>query len=147
MGRMSGKANSLHLPKAAHTSTAKGRILEVSDSKAMRAIVSAVCARRGFEVIQACCGDEALSLFRTRGPFALVLSDLYWYDEGVIEPPLSNTETIRHGVQLALAIRQFAPKQKIVIHTAASDVQIPTELADIRILQKPFGIEELQSLL
>jgi len=144
---MSRKANSLHLPKIAHTSTAKGRILEVSDEEAIREIVSAICARRGFDVIQARSGDEALSVYRTCGPFALVLSDLYWYDRGAIEPPLGNTDTIRHGIQLALAIRKFAPKQKIVIHTAASHAQIPTELADIRILKKPFGIEELESLL
>jgi CheY-like chemotaxis protein len=125
------------------------RILEVSDEEAIREIIAATCERCGFDVIQARCGDEALSLFRKCGPFALVLSDLYWYDGGAIEPPLSNTETIRHGIQLALAIRKLAPKQKIVIHTAASHVQeqIPTELADIRILKKPFGIEELQLLL
>src|SRR5581483_12139937 len=130
MGRMSGKANSLHLPKAAHTSTAKGRILEVGDSKAMRAIVSAICALRGFEVIQACYGDEALSLFRTRGPFALVLSDLYWYDEGVIEPPLSNTETIRHGVQLAWQFANSLPSRRSsstqVIQTWKSPPNLPT---------------------
>ena len=78
----------------------------------------------------------------------LVLSDLYWYDGG-IEPPLSHTKTIRHGIQLALAIRKLAPEQNIVIHTAASQVreQIPKELGDIRILEKPFSKEELESCL
>jgi CheY-like chemotaxis protein len=126
------------------------RVLEVSDSQALREIIASVCDRCGFDMIQARCGDEALRHYRKCGPFALVLSDLYWYDEGgAIEPPLSNTETIRHGIQLALAIRKLAPKQKIVIHTADGDVQkqIPTELADIRILRKPVDIEQLQSLL
>ena len=73
-------------------------------------------------MIQARCGDEAINLFRKCGPFVLVLSDLYWYDGG-IEPPLSNTKAIRHGIQLALAIRKLAPEQNIVIHTAASQVR------------------------
>ena len=136
-----------HLEMTGRTTATKGRILEVSDEEAIREIIVAMCESRGFEVIQARCGDEALSLYRTCGPFALVLSDLYWYDGGAIEPSLNNTETIRHGIQLALAIRKLAPEQKIVIHTAASQVQIPTELADIRILKKPFGSEELQALL
>jgi DNA-binding LytR/AlgR family response regulator len=78
-----------------------------------------------------------------------VLTDLYWYDRGGIEPPLSNTKAIRHGIHLALAIRKLAPEQNIVIHTAASQVreQMPKELGDIRILEKPFSLEELESLL
>jgi len=100
-------------------------------------------------VIQARCGDEALNIYRKCGPFAFVLSDLYWYDADAIEPPLSKNKAIRNGIQLALAIRKLAPEQEIVIHTAALHVheQIPTELADIRILKKPFNREELLSLL
>jgi len=93
------------------TTATKGRILEVSDEEAIREIIVAMCESRGFEVIQARCGDEALSLYRTCSPFALVLSDLYWYNGGAIEPPLNYTETIRHGIQLALAIRKLAPAQ------------------------------------
>ena len=66
----------------------------------------------------------------------LVLSDLYWYDGG-IEPPLSHTKTIRHGIQLALAIRKLAPEQNIVIHTATSQVRerIPRNLATFAFLR------------
>ena len=77
-----------------------------------------------------------------------MLSDLYWYDRG-IEPPLSNTKAIRHGIQLALAIRKLAPEQNIMIHTGASKAreQMPEELGDIRVLEKPFRREELESCL
>jgi hypothetical protein len=45
----------------------------------------------------------------------LVLSDLYWYDSGALEPSLSNTKTIRHGIELALATHKLAPERNIVI--------------------------------
>ena len=126
----------------------KERILEVSDEEVVRWYVAAICERRGFDVIQARCGDDALKLYRKRGPFALVLCDLYWYDR-IPEPPLRNTKAIRHGIQLALAIRKLAPEQKIVIHTAATQVreQMPEELGNVPVLEKPFSPEELESCL
>ena len=67
----------------------RGRILEVGDDEAVREFIAAICKNRGFDVVQARCGDEALNLYRKRGPFVLVLSDLYWYS-------LEN-RTNRHG--------------------------------------------------
>jgi CheY-like chemotaxis protein len=119
----------------------KDRILEVSDSEVLREYIAAICERRGFDVIQARCGDEALQLYRKCGPFVLVLTDLHWHDD---------TTTIRDGIQLALAIRKVVPEQKIVIHTSDSEetrVQMPKELSDIPILQKPFRLRELIALL
>jgi CheY-like chemotaxis protein len=149
MKRASKKDNSHHLKKTGRTAATKGCILEVSDHGAIRELIGAICKNRGFDVIQARCGDEALSLYRKCGPFVVVLSDLYWYDGSGIEPPLSNAEAIRDGIQLALAIRKLAPEQSIVIHTANSQAreQMPEELGDIRILKKPFSREELESLL
>jgi CheY-like chemotaxis protein len=145
----SKKMTSRHSKKTRTPTATKGRILEVSDNEPIRGIIAAICKSHGLDVIQARFGDEALNLFQKRGPFAVVLTDLYWYDEGAIEPPLSNKKAIRHGIQLALAIRKLAPEQNIVIHTAASQVreQMPRELSDIRVLKKPFSREELESLL
>ncbi len=143
------KKSSRHPKLVRPSAAAKGRVLEVGDVSAVRAYVAEICQRRGFEMIQARCGNEALDLFRKCGPFVLVLSDLYWYDEGGPEPPLSNTKSIRHGIQLASAIRQLVPEQNIVIHTGASLVRehMPKKLSDIRILKKPFRIKESESLL
>ena len=91
MKKTSKKKTSRHLKSTGHTAAPKGRILEVSDDQPVREIIAAICKSRGFDVIQARCGDEAINLFRKCGPFVLVLSDLYWYDGG-IEPPLSNTK-------------------------------------------------------
>ena len=51
----------------------------------------------------------------------------------------------RHGIQLASAIRKLTPEQNIVIYTSALEVweQIPKELGDIRILEKPFSRQAL----
>ncbi len=57
------------------------RILEVCDSTPIREIISQVCREMGFAVVEAACGDEAIVLFRERGPFDLVLTDLYYFDE------------------------------------------------------------------
>jgi CheY-like chemotaxis protein len=124
-------------------------VLEVSVDVAQREFNTEICKRYGLNVIQASCGDEALKLYRKCGPFVLVLSDLYWYDGGGIEPPLTNTKAIRHGIQLALAIRKLSPLQKIVIHTGALQVreQMPKELGDVQILKKPYRVKELESLL
>ena len=89
----------------------KKRILEVSDEEVLREMIATICERRGFDVIQSRCGDEALKLYLKPGPFALVLCDLYWYDR-ITERPLGNTEGIRHGIHFASAIRQLAPKQR-----------------------------------
>jgi DNA-binding LytR/AlgR family response regulator len=76
-----------------------------------------------------------------------VFTDLYWYDE-IPEPPL-RIQTIRDGIQLALAIRRIAPEQRIVIHTASSTVreQMPDELRDVLVLQKPYRVKEVELFL
>jgi len=52
-------------------------------------------------------------------------------------------------MHFASAIRKLAAEQNILIHTAASEVreQIPKELGDSRILEKPLSREEMESLL
>jgi CheY-like chemotaxis protein len=139
---------SRHVKNSERTTATKGCILEVGDDEVIRELIAAICNNRGFDVVQARCGDEALNLYQKRGPFVLVLSDLYYYDR-VPEPPVSHTKVIRHGIQLALAIRKLAPEQKIVIHTAASTMreQMPEELGDISILKKPFRRKQLDALL
>lgn len=123
------------------------RVLAVCDSEAQRSLIVAIGERHGFQIFQASHGDEALKLYRQHGPFALVLTDLYFYDE-VPEPPLK-TKAIRDGIQLALAIRKLAPGQKIVLQTASmlSRVQVPKGLSHLPVLQKPYSLSELESIL
>jgi|SRR5208282_2793101 len=125
----------------------KRRILEVSDEEAIREINAAICEKLGFAVVHASQGEEALKLYQQGGAFAAVVTDLYWYDR-IPEPPLS-IRTIRDGIHLALAIRKIAPEQRIVIHTACSTVraQMPKELGDVTVIEKPYSGIELELLL
>lgn len=115
--------------KAAYLAKAiavKGRILEVDDY-GTREIYALICERRGFEVIRARCGDEAIELYRRYLPFALVLTDYYFYDY-LPEPPLSETDCLRNGALLALAIRKINPGQRIAIHTGRRACRCPRSL-------------------
>ncbi len=129
----------------------KGRILEVGDDEYLREIYALICGRRGFEVIQARCGDEAIELYRRHPTFALVLTDYYFYDYLLPEPPLSKTDCLRDGILLALAIRRINPGQKITIHTATAGLSqsMPEVLADVRIVlkQQPRNLKELGAVL
>ncbi len=51
------------------------RILIVDDEPAVRAIVGRILADAGYEVVYAGDGAEALALYQTDGPFAVVLLD------------------------------------------------------------------------
>jgi hypothetical protein len=101
----------------------------------------------GFDVVESSCGDEAITLFQERGPFDLVLTDLYYFDH-VPEPPLEKTDCIRDGVQFAQSVRMMKPDQHIAIHTG-SQLQLTGELAAIPILKKGGKdfLRELEALL
>ncbi len=125
----------------------KPRILEVSDDPAIRQINAAACERRGFEVIQAGSGEEAIRLYETRGPFAIVMTD-FSYQQDSAEPAAG---ALRDGIELALAIRERNPSQKIILHTAASAASVRSRmdprLAEVAILQKPYRLKDLESFL
>lgn len=110
------------------------RILEVCDSTPIREIISQVCREMGFAVVEAACGDEAIVLFRERGPLDLVLTDLYYFDE-ITEPPLRKSDCLRDGFQFAKSVRTITPDQEIAIHTG-SELQLTGDLAEMPILNK-----------
>ena len=130
-----------------NTPASKRRILEVSDDPAIRRINAIACERRGFEVMEASSGEEAIRLYEAHGPFTIVMTDLYYHEEPA-EPP---TGVLRDGIELALAIRKKNPAQKIVLHTAASAASVRNRLdphlADVAILQKPYLLKDLESFL
>jgi CheY-like chemotaxis protein len=51
------------------------RILLVEDDESVRLLVRAVLSYRGYEVTEACDGEDGVKLFRQRGPFDLVILD------------------------------------------------------------------------
>jgi CheY-like chemotaxis protein len=87
-----------------------------------------------FDVVECACGDEAIVLFREQGPFDLVLTDLYYFDE-ITEPPLTESNCIRDGIQFSREVRTIRSDQHIAIHTG-SQQQLVGEVVAIPILEK-----------
>jgi CheY-like chemotaxis protein len=76
--------------------TSEHAILLVEDDEMVRRLASRTLRAAGYEVIEACDGDEALALFSARGDeLALVLTDMVMPRRG--------------GLELARAIRELRP--------------------------------------
>jgi CheY-like chemotaxis protein len=95
---------------------------------------------RGFEVLTAQSGDEALYAYKKHGLFAFVLCD-YRFFPGT---------KIGDGVQLVTAIHAIKPRQQMAIMTASSEEargKAPQFLRHLPILRKPYRVEQLLRLL
>jgi len=53
------------------------RILLVEDDESVRMLIRAVLTYRGYEIVEACDGDEAVATFQAKGPFDLIIMDLH----------------------------------------------------------------------
>ena len=126
----------LRAPAAAPTPVpAEGteRILLVDDDPAVRTIVSAMLAQRGYEIIGAADGADAIALFETRGsPIELVISDL-----------------IMHGLdgrQTTDRIRAIAPATKLLFMSGYTDdttIRSGALTPGTGFIQKPFSGDDL----
>ena len=64
------------------------RILLVEDDESVRLLIRAVLTYRGYEIVEACDGDEAVATFQKQGPFDLVIMDLHM-------PKMDGSESLR----------------------------------------------------
>jgi CheY-like chemotaxis protein len=125
--------------------------LVATKEEGLRNFDSAICEARGFEVIQARRGDEALQLYQQHRPITLVITDLLydWSDWRLTMR--SDGKTIKNGIQLAVAIRKLSPKQPIVVQTyhAIEPLRghLIASIADIGLLHKPYRPEDLGAFL
>jgi CheY-like chemotaxis protein len=127
------------------------RILVVTKEEALRAFVTRICTGAGFEVVQARWGDEALDVYRQQRPFRAVITDLL-YDWSDWRLALrGDGKSVKHGLQLAAAIRRICPSQAIVLQTYAAIDEVSKHLTDdlahVKMLHKPFRPEALLELL
>lgn len=126
-------------------------VLVATKEEGLRNFDSAICGARGFDVIHARWGDEALQLYRERRPVALVITDLLydWSDWRLTMG--GNGNAIKNGIQLAVEIRKLSPKQPIVVQTYAAIEPLRDyltgNLADIGLLHKPYRPEHLAAFL
>jgi CheY-like chemotaxis protein len=127
------------------------RVLVATKEEGLRNFDSAICTSRGFDVIQARWGDEALHLYREHQPIALVITDLLydWSDWRLTMR--GDGKSIKNGIQLATAIRKISRKQRIVVQTYSAIAPVREHLtgniADITLLHKPYRPEELAAVL
>jgi len=74
--RPTGRTGSGTLPSPASLEGSE-RILLVEDDESVRLLIRAVLTYRGYEIVEACDGDEAVATFQGQGPFDLVIMDLH----------------------------------------------------------------------
>ena len=105
------------------------RILLVDDEPSVRKTFRMLLEFDGHAVTEACDGAEALDLF-TRGQFDLVTTDF--------EMP------VMKGNELAIRIKDLAPRQPILMITACETGFGDSENPVDSILNKPFALDNLR---
>jgi CheY-like chemotaxis protein len=72
-------SSAFEAPRASSPVSLEGseRILLVDDDEPVRLLIRAVLTYRGYEIIEACDGEEAVKRYQDEGPFDLVILDLH----------------------------------------------------------------------
>jgi DNA-binding response OmpR family regulator len=110
----------------------KKSVLVVDDDDAIRTLVSRVFARKGYDVVSASDGDEAIDLLK-RQSFALVVLDLM----------MPRTD----GISVIKEIGRIGNQPAIIVMTAAvpAVVERVPDAHVWKIVAKPFNVIELLS--
>jgi two-component system cell cycle sensor histidine kinase/response regulator CckA len=110
-----------------------GKILLVEDEDAVRAIAAKTLARRGYEVVEACDGEEALEILEDEGAsFDLVVSD-------VVMPGVDGPTMLKEG-------RKYLDNARVVFISGYAQEEFSDMLSsdlEISFLPKPFDIQQL----
>ena len=110
-------------------------VLLVEDDDRVRGLVASVLRRRGYEVLEASRGDEALELVRGHtAPIHLLLSD-------VVMPGMS-------GRIVATRVVELRPETRVLLMSGYSDdiaLRGEDEAANMPLIQKPFSMDALEA--
>jgi two-component system cell cycle sensor histidine kinase/response regulator CckA len=113
--------------------TGRGTVLLVEDEDAVRSFAARALGQRGYHVLQATTGTEAIDLFVShKGEVDLVVSD-------VVMPEMD-------GPTLMKELRGIRPELKIIFMSGYAEDSFRKNLSDkedFRFLQKPFDLKEL----
>ena len=109
-------------------------ILVVDDSRANLAVLSAMLAQMGYEVVQASSGEEALDLFRQRQP-DMVLMD-------VVMPGMDGHDAVREMRRIA---KEWLPIMFVTAAGLADDLVRSIEAGGDDYLLKPVNYKVLQA--
>ncbi|MBX7192098.1 MAG: response regulator [Sandaracinaceae bacterium] len=118
-------------PRVAHTQSTLASILVVEDEDSIRETVSRILGRRGYRVVEARTGHEALAVVRSGFPLDLLVTD-------VVMPE-------RTGPMVAAELREARPGLRVLYMSGYTfDALKEGELRpDERFLRKPFTPEQL----
>jgi DNA-binding NtrC family response regulator len=112
-------------------------VLVVDDDPTVRAVATQMLSRRGYEVVTAAEGREALEIFaRERAGLSLVFVDLTM-------PRMSGEEVIRE-------LKRLDPGVRVILMSGFSEQELARKVTEehvVAFLQKPFRIEELDRAL
>ncbi|MEQ8403545.1 MAG: response regulator [Oceanicaulis sp.] len=110
-----------------------GRILLVEDEDAVRGIAAKTLVRRGYEVVEACDGEEALEILEENPEsFDLLISD-------VVMPGLDGPSLLKEG-------RKYLGAARVVFISGYAEEEFSDTLSsdlEISFLPKPFDIQQL----
>lgn len=110
----------------------KGTILLVEDEAMVRAVAERALSRKGYEVLTASNGEEALELLETRPEGVdLLISD-------VVMPTMDGPTLVGHA-------RERFPNLRIIFMSGYAEEQLRREISvpDVAFLPKPFSVQEL----
>jgi two-component system cell cycle sensor histidine kinase/response regulator CckA len=111
----------------------RGRILLVDDEDGLRSIVSSLLSERGYDVVEACDGEEALAILEEEHePFHLMISD-------VIMPGMD-------GPSLLKAAQPYLKNTRVVFVSGYAEKDFSRTLdnqSHVSFLPKPFTLPEL----
>jgi CheY-like chemotaxis protein len=108
-----------------------GRILIIDDEETYRTQLSLILETRGHEVQTAATGREGISV-GTDCPPDLLIADWRLKDDMT-------------GIDVAEALRQSNPRLQVIMITgySAEDLREETDLGHLRVLEKPFSLNDL----
>ena len=127
-------ANKVHQESREDTSSLIGNVLLVEDNDLVRETVRRYLEMRGFGVVEARHGKEALNFLDTDDEMILVLSD-------VIMPEMG-------GVELANALAKSRPDLKVLLMSGYNDQVLSNQgdVADYPLIEKPYPTRQLKLL-
>jgi two-component system cell cycle sensor histidine kinase/response regulator CckA len=119
------------------TEDAAGTILIVEDEPALRDLAARVLRRRGYNVLEAAHGEDALRLINDhRVNVDVVLCD-------VVMPGMTGTELVKH-------IRARLPDARVIFMSGYTEDEIirrGTRTSEVSFIEKPFSPAQLQSII
>ena len=113
-------------------------VLLLEPDREIRAMVSRILQREGYEVIATTGGAEAIREYERR-KFHLLIVDVSIY-ESVLERGVHRGMGFLHF----LARTDRAQLERVILTTALPDRDLPADLPQVRVIRKPFDIDEFR---